>query len=97
MVALHQANLDELQILCGDILRIKGNEGKDTVCIVLAASGEMSKIKMNEVVRKNLRVSLGDIVSVHQVRAKPPNPLLSARGGVHYHTCETYTPSDSII
>jgi hypothetical protein len=52
---------------------------------------------MNEVVRKNLRVSLGDVVSVYQVRAKPPHPLLSARGGVHNHTCEPYTPSDSII
>merc|ERR1712216_556307 len=38
-----------------------------TVCIVLAdESCEEGKIRMNKVVRKNLRVRLGDVVSVHQ-------------------------------
>jgi len=29
------------------------------------------KIRMNKVVRKNLRIRLGDVVSVHQVRSRP--------------------------
>ncbi|CAH2041682.1 unnamed protein product [Thlaspi arvense] len=40
---------------------------KDTVCIALADEEcEEPKIRMNKVVRSNLRVRLGDIVSVHQ-------------------------------
>merc|ERR1712216_754171 len=38
-----------------------------TVCIVLADGFcEEGKIRMNKVVRKNLRVRLGDVVSIHQ-------------------------------
>jgi hypothetical protein len=47
---------------------MQGKKRKDTVCIVLAdETTEESKIRINKVVRKNLRVRLGDIVSVHQV------------------------------
>lgn len=46
----------------------QGKKRKDTVCIVLAdETCEEAKIRINKVVRKNLRVRLGDIVSVHQV------------------------------
>ena len=46
---------------------MQGKKRRDTVCIVLADdSCEDHKIKMNKVVRANLRVRLGDIVSVHQ-------------------------------
>jgi hypothetical protein len=49
---------------------MQGKKRKDTVCIVLAdETTEESKIRINKVVRKNLRVRLGDIVSVHQVGA----------------------------
>ena len=53
------------------------------MCIVLADdSVEEARIRINKVVRKNLRVRLGDIVSVHQVRPRSqhgrPNP--PARG-----------------
>merc|ERR1712125_148362 len=45
---------------------VKGKKRKDTVCIVLADENlEDQKIRLNKVVRKNLRVRLGDIVSVH--------------------------------
>lgn len=48
---------------------MQGKKRKDTVCIVLSdESTDESKIRINKVVRKNLRVRLGDIVSVHQVR-----------------------------
>jgi hypothetical protein len=48
-------------------MRRQGKKRKDTVCIVLADDTcEEPKIRMNKVVRANLRVRLGDIVSVHQ-------------------------------
>jgi hypothetical protein len=53
-----------------NILVLQGKKRKDTVCIVLSdESTDESKIRINKVVRKNLRVRLGDIVSVHQVRS----------------------------
>lgn len=46
---------------------LQGKKRKDTVCIVLADDTcEEPKIRLNRVVRKNLRVRLGDIVSIHQ-------------------------------
>lgn len=45
----------------------QGKKRKDTVCIALAdETCEEPKIRMNKVVRANLRVRLGDVVSVHQ-------------------------------
>ena len=39
------------------------------MCIVLADDTcDEQKIRVNKVVRKNLRVRLSDVVSVHQVR-----------------------------
>ncbi len=41
---------------------------KDTVCIVLADDTvDEPKIRINKVVRKNLRVRLADVISIHQV------------------------------
>merc|ERR1719499_1700407 len=58
--------MEELNLFRGDNVLIKGKKRKDTVCIVLADENlEDSKIRVNKVVRKNLRVRLGDIVSVH--------------------------------
>lgn len=46
---------------------IQGKKRRDTICIVLADEQcEVPKIRLNKVVRANLRVRLGDIVSVHQ-------------------------------
>lgn len=46
---------------------IQGKKRKDTVCIVLVDEQcEEPRIRMNKVVRSNLRVRLGDVVSVHQ-------------------------------
>merc|ERR1719236_441148 len=66
VISLSQAKMEELNLFRGDNVLIKGKKRKDTVCIVLADDGlEDSKIRLNKVVRKNLRVRLGDIVSVH--------------------------------
>jgi hypothetical protein len=53
---------------------VQGKKRKDTVCIVLSdETVEEAKIRINKVVRKNLRVKLGDIVSVHQVSLGGPD------------------------
>jgi len=65
IVALSQAKMDELQLFRGDTVLLKGKKRKQTVCIVLSDENcTDDKIRMNRVVRNNLRVRLGDIVSV---------------------------------
>ena len=45
---------------------IKGKKRHSTVCIALAnEQTDDGKIRMNRVIRKNLRVKLGDVVSLH--------------------------------
>merc|ERR1719271_721655 len=66
VVALSQAKMEELNLFRGDNVLVKGKKRKDTVCIVLAEENlDDGKIRLNKVVRKNLRVRLGDIISVH--------------------------------
>lgn len=46
---------------------LKGKKRKDTVCIVLHdETVEENKIRLNKVIRNNLRVRLGDMVTVNQ-------------------------------
>jgi transitional endoplasmic reticulum ATPase len=53
-------------ILLSDTVLLRGKMRKDTVLIVLADDEmEDNKIRINKVVRSNLRVRLGDVVSVH--------------------------------
>ncbi len=46
-----------------------GKKRRDTVCIALVAEGDEEldnmRIRMNKVVRRNLRVRLGDVIAVH--------------------------------
>jgi len=66
VVSLSQAKMDELDLFRGDTVILKGRRQKETVCIVLADENcPDDKILMNRCVRTNLRVRLGDIVSVH--------------------------------
>ncbi|KAM7447082.1 hypothetical protein ABFA07_004723 [Porites harrisoni] len=65
VVSMSQAKMEELQLFRGDTVLIKGKKRRDTVCIVLSdESVPDDRIRMNRVVRRNLRVRLGDIVSV---------------------------------
>merc|ERR1712209_278364 len=65
VVALSLAKMDELQLFRGDTVLLKGKKRKETVCIVLSDDTVSSdRIRMNRVVRNNLRVRLGDIVAV---------------------------------
>merc|ERR1711916_373390 len=66
VVSLHPDRMDELQFFRGDTVMIKGKRRRNTVCIVLAdETVEPGKVRMNKCVRKNLKVRLGDLVSVH--------------------------------
>ncbi|KND01263.1 transitional endoplasmic reticulum ATPase [Spizellomyces punctatus DAOM BR117] len=63
---LNTATMEQLNLFRGDTVLLKGKKRKDTVLIVLADDNvEPSKIRINKVVRNNLRVRLGDVVSVH--------------------------------
>lgn len=66
VVSISQDKMDELQLFRGDTVLLKGKRRKETVCIVLSDENVPNeKIRMNRVVRQNLRLRLGDIVSVH--------------------------------
>merc|ERR1712168_1661379 len=65
VVALSQAKMDELQLFRGDTVLLKGKKRRETVCIVLSDDSiGNDKIRLNRVVRNNLRVRLGDIVAI---------------------------------
>lgn len=65
VVALSQTKMDELQLFRGDTVLLKGKRRKETVCIVLSDDTcPDEKIRMNRVIRNNLRVRLSDVVSV---------------------------------
>lgn len=65
VVCLSPAKMEELQLFRGDTVLLKGKKGRDTICIVLADDEtEDVNIRMNKVIRKNLRVRLGDVVSI---------------------------------
>ncbi|KAF9207149.1 AAA ATPase cdc48 [Haplosporangium sp. Z 27] len=66
VLALSTATMEKLQFFRGDMVLVKGKKRRDTVLIVLADDSiEDSKIRINKVVRQNLRVRLGDVVSLH--------------------------------
>uniref|UniRef100_A0AAY4B9H8 Transitional endoplasmic reticulum ATPase n=1 Tax=Denticeps clupeoides TaxID=299321 RepID=A0AAY4B9H8_9TELE len=55
--------MDELQLFRGDTVLLKGKKRRETVCIVLSDdSCSDEKVRMNRVVRNNLRVRLGDVI-----------------------------------
>lgn len=57
--------MDELQLFRGDTVLLKGKRRKETVCIVLSdETCPDEKIRMNRVVRNNLRIRLADVVSI---------------------------------
>lgn len=66
VMSLSTNTMEKLQLFRGDTVLIKGKKRRDTVLIVLADDTcEDTKVKINKVVRNNLRVRLGDVVSIH--------------------------------
>jgi hypothetical protein len=69
VITLSPAKMEELLPFWDDTVLIKGKKGKDTVCIVSSDENcDDSAVKMNKVVRKNLRVRLADVVTVTSCR-----------------------------
>jgi transitional endoplasmic reticulum ATPase len=65
IVTLSQEKMDELQLFRADSVLLKGKKRRETVAVVLSDdSCSNDKIRMNRVVRNNLRVKVGDIVSI---------------------------------
>ncbi|XP_026216688.1 transitional endoplasmic reticulum ATPase isoform X2 [Anabas testudineus] len=66
IVSLSQNKTEELQLFRGDTVVLRGRKRRQTVCIVLTDNtcGD-ERIRMNRVTRSNLRVRLGDVISVH--------------------------------
>ena len=78
IVQVSPAKLEELQLFRGDTVILKGKRRKETVAIVLAdESCPDGHVQMNRVVRNNLRVRSGDVVSV--------NPLPDIKYGQRIH------------
>jgi transitional endoplasmic reticulum ATPase len=68
VAVLSQSKMNELNVMRGDSIMIKGKKRKDTICITLIDTElDDNKIRLNKIVRKNLKVKLGDLVSIHPV------------------------------
>ena len=66
VIALSNNTMETLQLFRGDCVLVKGKKRRDTVLIVLADDDlEDGNARINRVVRNNLRVRHGDIISVH--------------------------------
>jgi transitional endoplasmic reticulum ATPase len=66
VIALSNNTMETLQLFRGDTVLVKGKKRKDTVLIVLADDDlDDGSARMNRVVRHNLRVKHGDVVTVH--------------------------------
>ncbi|CAO3687843.1 unnamed protein product [Rhizopus microsporus] len=66
VITLSAATMEKLQLFRGDTVIVKGKKRRDTVLIVLADDDmEDNKARINKVVRNNLRVRLGDVITLH--------------------------------
>lgn len=58
--------MDSLQLFRGDTVLVRGKKRKDTVLIVLADDElDDGSARINRVVRHNLRVKHGDMITIH--------------------------------
>uniref|UniRef100_A0AC35TJI2 Vesicle-fusing ATPase n=1 Tax=Rhabditophanes sp. KR3021 TaxID=114890 RepID=A0AC35TJI2_9BILA len=67
-IYVSQAKLDELGIFRGDTVLIKGKKRKETLAVVLLdAECPVEKVRMNRCIRNNLRIRLGDYVTINAI------------------------------
>merc|ERR1719197_2417547 len=65
-ILLSNEKMEELDLFRGDSVLVRGKRRRETVCIAIANDNtESGKVRMNKVIRKNLKVKLGDVVSIH--------------------------------
>ena len=66
IVAIHPDVIDNLGFFNGDTVLLRGKRKHETICIICADEGcNPQKVRINRCVRKNLRVRLGDLISVY--------------------------------
>lgn len=66
VIAINSNTMDILQLFRGDTILVKGKKRRDTVLIVLIDDElEDGMCRINRVIRNNLRVRLGDLVTIH--------------------------------
>jgi transitional endoplasmic reticulum ATPase len=82
--------METLQLFRGDTVLVKGKKRKDTVLIVLADDDlDDGSARMNRVVRHNLRVKHGDIITVH--------PCPDIKYVCINHSCHFSNPANKIF
>ena len=68
IIEMTEKKMEELNILRGDPVLLKGKKRRETVCIAFTSEDANAKdtdICMNKCTRRNLRVRMGDVVQVH--------------------------------
>jgi len=66
VVVMSSAKMAELNLFRADTVMLKGKKRKETICVALSEDDLADeKIRINRCVRKNLRVRLGDVISIH--------------------------------
>ncbi|KAG5438092.1 hypothetical protein PCANB_002941 [Pneumocystis canis] len=66
VISLSNNTMELLQLFRGDTVLVKGKKRRDTVLIVLVDDDMDDGVaRVNRVVRNNLRVRLGDIITIH--------------------------------
>src|SRR3989338_7668174 len=92
IITLHPDKIDELELFNRDNVLLRGKKLRQTVCIVLPDDDcPVDSIRMNKVVRQNLRVRLGDLVTLK------PYPDLKAGVSVQFRPIDapvSNTPGD---
>jgi len=65
VVVMSSAKMAELNLFRADTVLLKGKKRKETICVALSDEEcTDEKIRINRCVRKNLRVRLGDVISI---------------------------------
>lgn len=66
VIAINSNTMDKLELFRGDTVMVKGKKRRDTVLIVLIDDElDDGACRVNRVVRNNLRIRLGDLVTIH--------------------------------
>lgn len=72
IVSMNPKRMEELNIFRGDTVLVKGKMNRSTICIAMEDEECIEgKIKMNKIVRRNIRVHLGDAVRISPCKDVP--------------------------
>lgn len=74
IVEMTEKKMEELNLMRGDQVLLKGKKKRETVCIAFTPedpNAQDTQIRMNKGTRNNLRVRLGDVVTVSAIPELP--------------------------